>query len=255
MVRTLCVLALVVPVVVSCSGGSATPTAGTPDNSPSGTATGNPSASASGEPTRPPCPNPEGAACLGTLTAGTYKTTVFHPAISYTVPDGWKNFEDTPGNFLLVPPDGNLPGVNGGTSDFIGIYTSVAAPNGCKEGVAPGSLATVGGWRKWATQQAGFRNPHFRHVSVGGLSGVVVDLRLPPGWSKTCSYSAGLPVQPMITGLGVSGLDHNILPGQVTRLYLLDYAGGALAIEVVDIKDAHHLSAYSDLVSKLQFGT
>jgi hypothetical protein len=56
---------------------------------------------------------------LGALTAGTYKTRVFHPAISYTVPDGWKNFEDTPGNFLLVPPDGNLPGVNGGTSDLV----------------------------------------------------------------------------------------------------------------------------------------
>jgi hypothetical protein len=92
-------------------------------------------------------------------------------------------------------------------------------------------------------------------VSVGGLSGIVADLRLPRGWSKPCRYSDGLPVQPLITGLGVSNLDHDILPGQVTRLYLLDYSDGALAIELVDIKDAHHLPGYSDLISQLQFGT
>jgi hypothetical protein len=180
---------------------------------------------------------------------------VFHPAVTYTVPAGWKNFEDTPGNFLLVPPDGNLAGVNGGTSDFIGIYTSVGPPNGCEEGVAPGVLATPAGYRGWATDQPGFRNPGFRHVSVGGLSGLVADLRLARGWSKPCFYSNGLPVQPMITGLGVSSLDHNVLPGQVTRLYLMNYLGGALAIEVVDIKDAHHLPAYSKVVRALRFGT
>jgi hypothetical protein len=75
------------------------------------------------------------------------------------------------------------------------------------------------------------------------------------GWSKTCNYSDGLPVQPLITGLGVSYLDHNLLPGQVTRLYLLDYLEGSLAIEVVDIKDAHHLPDYSRLVQRLHFGS
>jgi hypothetical protein len=103
------------------------------------------------------------------------------------------------------------------------------------------------GWRRG--QDAVFT------IDVGGLSGIVADLRLPRGWSKSCSYSNGLPVQPLITGLGVSGLDHNVIPGSVTRLYLLNYLQGALAIEVVDIKDAHHLPAYSQLVEKLRFGT
>lgn len=201
------------------------------------------------------CPNPEGQACLGRLAAGTYTTRVFQPTLTYPVPAGWKNYEDTPGNFLLVPPHGNLPGVNAGTSDFIGIYTSVGPPNGCEDGVAPGVLATPAGFRSWAKRQPGFRNPRFRPVKVGGLAGIVTDLRLARGWSKTCSYSNGLPVQPMITGLGVSGLDHNVIPGSVTRLYLLNYLQGALAIEIVDIKDAHHLPAYSQLVQKLRFGT
>jgi hypothetical protein len=41
----------------------------------------------------------------------------------------------------------------------------------------------------------------------------------------------------------------------VTRLYLLDYLQGALAIEVVDIKDAHHLPEYDKLIQTLRFGT
>ena len=106
-----------------------------------------------------------------------------------------------------------------------------------------------------AADPTGFRDPRFHHVSVGGLSGLVADLRLARGWTKTCIYSDGLPVQPLITGLGVSGLDHNVIPGSVTRLYLLDYLQGALAIEVVDIKDANHLASYSRLVRTLRFGT
>jgi hypothetical protein len=249
--RTVCAVALAAPLVVSCSAGSESATSTTP----TGTRSSSAAAATSPAATETPCPNPEGQACLGPLAAGTYATKVFHPAITYTVPEGWKNYEDTPGNFLLVPPHGDLPGVNGGTSDFIGVYSSVAAPNGCEDGTATGVLATPAGYRGWAAHQRGFRDPRFRPVSVGGLSGIVADLRLPRGWSKTCAYSNGLPVQPMITGLGVSSLDHNVIPGQVTRLYLLDYLEGALAIEVVDIKDAHHLPEYDTVVRALRFGT
>jgi hypothetical protein len=253
--RTACIIALAAPLVVGCSAASDPATTTAPTASDSPPVASSSAAAETPKPTQSPCPNPEGQACLGRLAAGTYTTQIFHPTLTYTVPAGWKNYEDTPGNFLLVPPHGNLPGVNAGTSDFIGIYTSVAPPKGCEIGVEPGVLATVAGYRGWAKRQPGFRNPRFRPVKVGGLSGIVADLRLARGWTKTCIYSDGLPVQPLITGLGISFLDHNVLPGQVTRLYLLDYLQGALAIEVVDIKDAHHLPDYSQLVQKLRFGT
>ncbi len=47
------------------------------------------------------CPNPHGGSCLGNLDPGTYSTSVFDPKITYTVPAGWTNFEDLPGNFWL----------------------------------------------------------------------------------------------------------------------------------------------------------
>ena len=88
----------------------------------------------------PECPNDEGGACLGALQAGSYETTVFGPAITYRVPDGWANYEDTPGNFLLVPPGDDLEGVNAETSDYIGVYTAVAPTrSSCSERAAPGA--------------------------------------------------------------------------------------------------------------------
>jgi hypothetical protein len=86
------------------------------------------------------CPNPEGQQCLGKLTPGTYKTVVFSPTITYTVPKGWRNFEDTPGNFLLVPSRGDLPGVNAGTSDFVGIYLCCSSPR--RLGAGPRFIAS-----------------------------------------------------------------------------------------------------------------
>jgi hypothetical protein len=67
-------------------------------------------------------------------------------------------------------------------------------------------------------------------------------------------YSHGAPVVPLLTGVGVSGLDHNIGPGRATRLYLLDNAGGALAIEVVDVSGGGHLNGYSSVVDTMRFG-
>jgi hypothetical protein len=37
-----------------------------------------------------------------------------------------------------VPPHYDLSGVNADTSDFIGVYSTIAAPNGCDPGAAPG---------------------------------------------------------------------------------------------------------------------
>jgi hypothetical protein len=209
--------------------------------------------------TRPPCPNPEGQFCLGKLDAGTYGTVQFQPAISYTVSAGWSNFEDMAGNFLLVPPTGNLKGVDGGTSDFIGVYRSVVAhANACPSAPAPGVGTSPAAIMKWLQRDPAFRASPPEPVTVGGLSGFVTTLRIAPSWKMTCPYSHGLALAPLIVGSSSTFLDHNLIPGQATRLYLLDSTSAegqptALAIEVVDIKDAGHLAAYSKLVDQLHF--
>src|SRR6266550_6198677 len=81
--------------VAACSAGTSPTAIGSPSSNPSSS-----------------CPNGNGGKCLGPVEAGTYSTVEFRPQITYRVPSGWANYEDLPGNFLLVPPGGNLPGVD-----------------------------------------------------------------------------------------------------------------------------------------------
>jgi hypothetical protein len=122
-------------------------------------------------------------------------TQIFQPRLTYVVPEGWANYGDTPGNSLLVSPGGTLGGVNTTTSDFIGVYTSIAAAAGC-DSTAPAEVATtprgIAGWLRLGDS---LQVPRTR-PPVGELAGVFVDLRMARGWTKTCPYSHGAPVVP-----------------------------------------------------------
>jgi hypothetical protein len=202
--------------------------------------------------TAPPCPNREGGACLGALAAGTYETEYFSPRLWYTVPDGWSNFEDVSGNFLLVPPSFDLTGVNAGTSDFIGVYSTVSAPDGCEPETAPGVGVTPRDLTRWFEQHPGLTVTS-APTTVGGRSGFVLDVRMRSDWTTPCPYSNGTPIVPMLFGTHHASLEHNIGPGQAWRLYLLENEGATMAIEVDDIADAGHLDDYADVVESMIF--
>lgn len=169
------------------------------------------------------CPNPHGGVCLGTLVAGTYKTSSFDPRITYTVPDGWLNLEDLPGNFLLQMTD---------DVRCLGIYQNVRAPAECAEAWTEGVGGTVEDLVGWYRAHPGLTTTEPENVNVGGLSGVFLDISLDPSWDVTCPYSEGQPVVPFIIGNGTSELHHVILPGFKERIYLLEWNGGNVAIEV-----------------------
>lgn len=206
---------------------------------------------------RATCPNPDGGTCLGQLTAGTYHTMTFHPGITYTVASGWSNFEDLPGNFLLVPPSGSLSGVNAGTSDYVGIYTSIAAaaPR-CANGYAPGVGFTPKSIAHWLTRKRGLVTTRPISASVGRLHGLRLDIHLSRTWKKTCPYNHGKPTIQLIAGVPPSGLVHTMIPHLTIRLYLLRYHAGTLAVEIDDVHKGHpHLSEYSRLLRQVKFGT
>jgi hypothetical protein len=211
-----------------------------------------------------PCTNPEGGVCVGPLTAGqTYATSRFQPQLSYSVPDGgWSNFEDTPGNFLLVPPGNDLPGVNAATSDFIGTYTSVAASRlvgsgECAIELIPEVPASPQGMADWMRQQPELVVTEPVPTDVGGLSGLMVDVRSQPGAVlPSCTDNGNVvSVFVLFSGKSPSSLDHGVVPDMTMRLYLLDYSGGVLAIELSDI-DAAPVTAdeMSEVAEQFQFG-
>lgn len=192
-----------------------------PVNAPPPMAEPDPSAEALAN--QDPCPNSHGGACRGWVDAGTYATRSFSPAITYTLPDGWGNLEDLPGNFLLQQAD---------DPRYLGIYQNVRIPKGCAEAQDPDVGGTVDDIVGWYRDHPGLVTSGPESVTVGGLSGVYLDISLDPSWATTCIYSGGEPIVPFMIGSGVSEVHHVILPGFEERLYLLEWEGGNVAIEV-----------------------
>jgi hypothetical protein len=192
------------------------------------------------------CPQ-HGGMCLGPLDAGTYATQMFGPQIVYTVAAGWTNGEDLPGNFLLQRE---------GDDRYLGIYRNVAAPDACHERPLRGVGRRVEDLVSWLVDHPGLETTDPEPASVGGLEGVYLELSLDPAWQTTCSYSQGQPVVPFIVGGGVSSLHHVILPGFEERLYLLEHAGGNVAIEVgPEGQDLdQYLEEVMPIIQTLEFG-
>jgi hypothetical protein len=264
--RSLTVLASAVAIAAAaCSSGTSSPSA---HSSAPSASVGTAALSSSGEPTepgaetaspRPSCPNLDGGVCLGPLAPGTYHTMQFDPPLRYTVPAGWGNYEDTPGNFLLVPPGGDLAGVDPGTSDFIGVYSGVAAAsfNCVNEGSAAAGVGTSPAQiaAYWAQLPATTTTAP-RQVTVGGLNGLVLDITPNPAVAKAfCTDpSSSYGYEPLLEGIGPASLNHGMIKGLHLRVYLLTESDGStLAIEVDDLHGGVNLATYSSIVDAMQF--
>ena len=202
------------------------------------------------------CPSAELGSCLGPLAAGTYETAEFATPFSYTVPDGWANYEDLPGNFLLLPPTADLPGVNNDTSEFIGLYDGVApASANCDEVREPGVETTPDAMAIWYASHPGLSLTNHQTVNLGGLEGLAIDINLADGYDQTCWYThAGEALVPLLIGDNPAGLHHVINASFTTRLYLLTGPSGrTLAIEVVDHADGLTIDELSNVVETIDF--
>ena len=160
--------------------------------------------------------------------------------MAYTVPDGWANYEDTPGNFLLVPPSGTLEGVNAGTSDYIGMYDGIApASANCDEVPEPGIETTPEAMADWYVSLPGLDTTEPTSVELGGLMGSVFDVALAEGHEEGCPYpgAEGIPMVPLIIGVGPASLHHVACCDITTRLYLLSGPSDeTIAIEISDVE-------------------
>jgi hypothetical protein len=211
------------------------------------------------------CPNTDGGGCLGPLRATKeYATSTFRPAITYSVPvEGWVNEEDLPGNFLLLPPGNALEGVNAGTSDFIGVYASIAAEEFAKSpSCTTRSVASVAdtpdAFVAWLKRHPLITATAPEKITVGGLHGLRVDIAIRPGARvPECTDDVtGERVEyvPILLGEGASQLDHGLIPDLTMRLYLLESQEGTLAIEVDDVASAPgSLATLSTVAEGLRF--
>ena len=166
----------------------------------------------------------ENTSCLGALEAGkVYTTTVFEPATSFAMPNGdWVNPFETGGSFGLLSKRE--------IGDAIVFFREARA-------VDKSIGATVTDIATWLETNDSFTVTPFEPATIGGLTGVSMDIRLALG---ATNQDEGCPVQvcvPILRGddpvLNDPYLWHwgwSSAGTEAQRLYLLDGKDTIIAI-------------------------
>lgn len=177
--------------------------------------------------------------CEGPLEpGGQYRATYYDTTIAFQIfSPGW-TWSYT-GNFVIGPTSPTPPGI-GPTSpsppDSDGIYfltdPAIAAQN-CKDAAERGVGKSVDDLVAWVEAAPGLAVSEPTPVRVGGLDGVQLDLQMDPAWKKTCFYSDGQPVVPLVfSGADIGGYNWPIGRGQSMRWYILDSDQGVIIVDI-----------------------
>jgi hypothetical protein len=214
--------------------------------------------------TAPPAASSAPPASPTTPAAATHTSTGFVPQITYVLPVGWTTDVDEAAEWRILPPGSTHAGAEDSTSDAIAIHVRIAASAADCSGVpqpgigqTPTAIATywaqLPGLTTTVTAPFAEATPVPQPVTVGGLTGVVLDISMAKSWTKPCPQSNGTPVVPLIVGLINTDLDHPIAAGWSIRAYLLGLNGGTLAIEVQDVTGGSHFAQYAAVIQTFQF--
>jgi hypothetical protein len=228
-----CTAVLTPCLVAGCSGASTDDRAGGPSAS---------------------CSEPASGACLGELEAGTYTTQSLRPQLTYTVPDGWANMDDTPGVFLLTPPGRDRAGVDAGTDDYLGVYHAAAVLAGdCTPETEPAVGLEPRAIVEALRDREGLETSPPRRIEVGGLNGLVVEIEAPMTGEEGCSVPDVGQVVPLIAGVGQADFGRVQMADMRTRLYVLAYREENVVVEVSDVEADRASFDFQSVVDSLRF--
>jgi hypothetical protein len=168
----------------------------------------------------------------GTLLApGLHASTVFGEPLSYRVPVGWENPSDSETYFQIRPAGSELAAIH----IFLDPFAASQAES-CPGERQPYIGTTSSELAAWIADRAGLAVSRPILASVGGLTGVMLDIRIAEGWRPSCPFADGLPTVPLITR--APGGYHWIVAGnERLRLYLLDRPGGGTVVVDIDAFD------------------
>lgn len=210
MVRSLGALALLI--IAGCAGGGATASSPIPTSSQglsaSPSSSPQPSLTPTASPTNSPSPQetPRAFELGRPLAPGTYTAQEFITPLTFTVPAGWKVFEDEPGQFGLALVANDGPCICVWRDVRAASRTPVEEPQP-DVGSSALEIATE------IASRDGIEATEPDPVTIGGLNGYVMDLRLTPGTDGS----------PTLIGTEVSaGVWWGVGAGSEQRLYLLD---------------------------------
>jgi hypothetical protein len=191
-------------------------------------------------------------ACLGPLDAGTHRSALFRPQLTYDIPAGWGNHADSPGEYVLFAP-GSVPAVEeGGARDWIAFLANVTYnPEGCVPEPTFDPNATAADIADWMSNRVNLATSSPAPTTVGGLDGTVIDVRLADGATPECFAT---PAVFLVHGIEQSeGYDQGIGPGVAMRFYFFDNGSDVLMIELDDVSGGDRLDEFSAVVRTVHF--
>ena len=170
--------------------------------------------------------------CEGPLEPGKYRWTFDEPTIDFEIStSGWM-YHYSGGLLHIVTTDAS--------STYEGLYIPdgvyllgdpAIASQDCAEEKEPGLGRSVADLVSWLEDAPGLDVSEPTPVTVGGLEGMQLDLRIDPAWERTCFYSEGLPVVPLIyNGAKLGGYNVSIVRGQSMRWSILDTEDGVMIV-------------------------
>jgi hypothetical protein len=196
----------------------------------------------------------EGGITIGSeLEPGTYTSAVFATPITFTVPEGWKVFEDEPGQFGLarIAKDG---------PPLLVLRDIRAAAADCSEQPEDGVGHTAEELTTWLAAHEGLITTDPAPVTIGGLDGMVIDVSLDPSWITPCPFSGGQPIVMTLVGTEISrGLHWGTDATEEQRVWVLDLPqvdGGNMVIMAdvcCGVSREEQLNAAQQVVESITF--
>jgi hypothetical protein len=243
MKRLVVCTSIAVSILAGCGSAapSAAPSHGTGSPAPSVSAA--PSASPSASAAYPAWFTGDRAGA-GILPAGSQTTREFRPDFTFTVPDGWVNATDEAGLYSLFP-DTPANAAEQAASDGLAheiVVFRFGSPYWICDAWEDHRGATAAEIVASLVATEAIATPKPIEVTIGGLTGKQVDIRLDPGWTETC------PGDPPTLDLGDTR----------TRVILLDTPDtGVMFINVGSPHSADHeafLAEAMPIIESFQFG-
>jgi hypothetical protein len=195
--------------------------------------------------------------CAGVLAAGSHTSASWQPPLTYTVPAGWVNNYDHVDGYTLLPvtaANQTLFGAGGQIFYYLVLMKNERlAASDCSNKPQAGAGFTAAQVVSGLTSRPGLDVTTAAPVTVGGLSGLQLDVAVARDWRTTCPDSAGLPAVPTFQG----GDSYRwAVVGERKRIIVLDDPhGGNIVIEVGAPTDgfADHTAALSPIIQSFVF--
>jgi hypothetical protein len=183
--------------------------------------------------------SPASSAVASALPAGTYTSRVFQPAVTFSLPAGWDNPADSAVYFQVRPAGSDIAGIHL-FRDPNPASQDASCPETAQAGVGGSSKELVA----WIRSLPGLVASDPTPITIGGLSGVTLDLGIKDGWKASCPFANGLPTVPLF--VGAKGEYRWVVAGnERLRLAVLDAPSGTVVVDV----DAFDGTVIDDLLA------